>query len=407
MEPVSRAKVPVRFRPATFAVATGVVASVTLAGCSAGTIGHLTVHAGVQAQKSMAVISVSPTPSHTATPNKPVVVRATVGRLTDVVVAGPNGAAVPGQLSADARTWTSQSGVLNFATTYRVQAVAVDGHGLPTSLATSVREAAAGHFISLSMTPNHGDQVGVGMPVTLSLDHPMSNPNARRAFEQTLTVTANKAPVNGAWAWQNDTTLEYRPMTYWPGHAAIAVTAALKGVPLGSGVWGGADETHTFTTGPAMISFVNIKTDKLTVTRDGKIIRVIPVTTGKAGFETRSGVKVIMTKEYSRVMDAATGGTAKNSPDYYKIEVFYAMRLTDSGEFLHAAPWSEWAQGTENVSHGCTGMSTSNAQWLYDQSEIGDVVEFTGTTRMMTDDNGLTVWNVSFNQWRKGSALTV
>ena len=83
------------------------------------------------------------------------------------------------------------------------------------------------------------------------------------------------------------------------------------------------------------------------------------------------------------------------------------MRLTDSGEFLHAAPWSEWAQGTENVSHGCTGMSTSNAQWLYGQSEIGDVVEFTGTTRMMTDDNGLTVWNVSFNQWRKGSALTV
>ena len=42
------------------------------------------------------------------------------------------------------------------------------------------------------------------------------------------------------------------------------------------------------------------------------------------------------------------------------------MRLTYSGEFLHAAPWSVGSQGYANVSHGCTGMSTANAQWLYD-----------------------------------------
>ena len=42
------------------------------------------------------------------------------------------------------------------------------------------------------------------------------------------------------------------------------------------------------------------------------------------------------------------------------------MRETNSGEFLHAAPWSVGSQGNANVSHGCTGMSTANAQWLYD-----------------------------------------
>ncbi len=37
------------------------------------------------------------------------------------------------------------------------------------------------------------------------------------------------------------------------------------------------------------------------------------------------------------------------------------MRLTYSGEFIHAAPWSVGSQGSANVSHGCTGMSTANA----------------------------------------------
>ena len=53
--------------------------------------------------------------------------------------------------------------------------------------------------------------------------------------------------------------------------------------------------------------------------------------------------------------------------------------MTYSGEFLHAAPWSVAYQGHANVSHGCTGMSTANAGWLYHHSQLGDVVEYTGT----------------------------
>ncbi len=155
-----------------------------------------------------------------------------------------------------------------------------------------------------------------------------------------------------------------------------------------------------------MVSYVDMRTDMMRVTKDGKLVRMIPITTGKPGFESRSGVKVIMNKERTRIMDAATGGTAKTDPEYYRLQVEYAMRLTWSGEFLHAAPWSVAHQGHTNVSHGCTGMSTANAAWLYANSEIGDVVVYTGHDKPMEPGNGITVWNTSWAKWQTYSVLS-
>ena len=151
-----------------------------------------------------------------------------------------------------------------------------------------------------------------------------------------------------------------------------------------------------------MISYVNLQTHMMKVTRNGKTLRTIPIAAGKPGFETRSGIKVILTKELSRRMDAATGGTSQDSPEYYNLVVQYALRVTWSGEFLHAAPWSVGNQGVYNSSHGCVGMSTENAKWFYDQSEIGDVVVFTGSNRQMTMDNGIGDWNAPLERWSEG-----
>jgi lipoprotein-anchoring transpeptidase ErfK/SrfK len=385
--------------------AVGVAAALTLSGCSMGTVGQLDIHAGNDAQKSAAAIIVTPSPAHTVVPSKPLVVTVAAGRLTDVSVAGPGGSLVNGTLSVDGRTWTSTSGALDYNSQYTVKAQAVDRAGLPTDLTTTLRTVAPSTFLSMSMTPTKGSTMGVGMPVVLTLDHKLVTQGSRAAFEKRLTVTANGKPVTGGWNWMTDDLVEYRPMTYWPGHSSITVSAAIKGVRFDHGVWGEKTFSQTFKTGAAMVSYVDMKTDKMKVTRDGKVVRIIPITTGKPGFETRAGIKVIETKEYTRIMDAATGGTAKNSPDYYRIQVYYAMRLTDSGEFLHAAPWSVYAQGSSNVSHGCTGMSTANAQWLYDNSALGDVVVYTGNSRMMDAGNGITVWNVPWSRWKAKSAL--
>ncbi|NUR29397.1 MAG: L,D-transpeptidase [Catenulispora sp.] len=145
----------------------------------------------------------------------------------------------------------------------------------------------------------------------------------------------------------------------------------------------------------------------MTVFRDGKAVRTIPVTIGKKGWETRNGVKVVLEKFPLKVMDGTTVGIPKSSPEYYRLDVKWAVRMTWSGEFVHGAPWSVGAQGTTRVSHGCVGMSLENARWYFDQSTRGDVIKVVGspTKRSMELDNGFGDWNLSWDAWRAGSAL--
>ena len=106
-------------------------------------------------------------------------------------------------------------------------------------------------------------------------------------------------------------------------------------------------------------------------------------------------------------MNAATIGVSESDPEYYNLSnVQYALRVTYSGEFLHAAPWSIGSQGSANVSHGCVGMSLADAQWLYDRTSRGDVVEVTGSNRSMTLENGYGDWNLSPADWKSGSAVS-
>ena len=87
------------------------------------------------------------------------------------------------------------------------------------------------------------------------------------------------------------------------------------------------------------------------------------------------------------------------------MQVTYAMRITWSGEFLHAAPWNPGDLGKVNASHGCIGMSTEDASWLFNKVQIGDPVVTTGTGRGIEKGNGWTDWNMSWAQYQKGSAL--
>jgi len=382
-------------------VALGAGSALALSACGSS----LEVSAGIASPASAATISITPAPTgKPVAPADPLVVTAQAGRLTGVTVLGPDGP-IPGVLSVDGRSFTVPAGELDYASTYVVEAAAVDRLGVPTSARTTVVTVKPSKFVTYSVSPRDGATVGVGMPVTLFLDRKVGSDAAKKRFEQTLSVAVDGAPAVGSWRWTSDTVVQYRPAEFWPGNATVEVTAALKGKRITTKAWGQADRTTSFTTGPAMVSYVDMKTLTMKVTRDGEVIRRIPVTTGKEGFVTRSGIKVISNKERTRLMDAATGGTDPDDPEYYRLEVEYAMRLTNSGEFIHAAPWSLDSQGEESVSHGCTGMSDEDAKWLYERSRIGDVVVYTGSSRKMETWNGIGVWNYSYDEWSTGSAL--
>lgn len=254
-----------------------------------------------------------------------------------------------------------------------------------------------------SVAPLEGETVGVGMPIVVKFDVPVKN---RANFERHMIVTSTPAQ-KGAWFWLSSTEAHWRPQTYWKGHSRVTVKLDLGGLPAGGGIYGQVSRTVHFRTGASHIYRVNTQTDKMRVWNDGHLIRTLPITTGKQGFETRSGVKVIIEKYASKEMNASSIGIKPGDPEYYDLpSVLWAMRLTYSGEFIHAAPWSTAQQGFANVSHGCTGMSTANAKWLYDMSRRGDVVEYTPlTARRMTLTNGFGDWNLSWKQWLQGSAL--
>jgi lipoprotein-anchoring transpeptidase ErfK/SrfK len=156
-----------------------------------------------------------------------------------------------------------------------------------------------------------------------------------------------------------------------------------------------------------MISTVDMKAHTMTVRRGGEVIRTIPVSTGKPGplTETRYGTKVIIRKEGTVRMDSSTVGIPKGDPDYYNLETKWNLRVTWTGEYLHSAPWSVGSQGSANVSHGCVNMSPANAQWMFENSKVGDVVKFTGSNRAFQPHEGIGVWMYDFAGWKAQSAL--
>ncbi len=350
-------------------------------------------------EQSAVSMQVLPAAERKAPVNQPIVVVAQDGSLADVAVQGPKGL-LKGSYNPERTTWTSKASTLDFGTTYTVTATATNADGAPTTLDRSIKTVDPQTLIQISsVSIADGTEVGVGMPVRVTFSAPVKN---KRVVEEQLQVRTS-TPVEGAWAWESDTVVVFRPKKYWPADTKIQVDLPLKGVKTGPGAYADANSEITYRTGDSMISTYNAANHTMTVKKNGKVIKTFPATSGKPGFETRSGIKVISEKLDFVVMDAATGGTSENDPEYYRLDVNWAMRITTSGEFVHAAPWSVGSQGYANVSHGCVGLSTDNAYWLFQNSQVGDVVVVKNTGRPQDLGNGITEWNVAWKDWLKDS----
>jgi len=328
-------------------------------------------------------------------------VRARTGDLRSVRVTSPEGA-LPGKLRKG--VWHA-TGRLEPGLTYTVTSVGADSAG------TRQRRVTRFHTADLtldqqtyaSIAPLDGETVGVGMPVIVSFDVPVTD---KAAFERRMTVTSTPAQ-KGTWHWISDYEAHWRPREYWQAGTDVHVDVDVNSVAAGNGVFGQESRSIDFHIGDAVVSKINVDTHRMEVYVNGGLARSMPISAGKAGWETRSGTKVVIEKFREKRMDATTIGVDKDDPEYYNIEdVEYALRVTYSGEFLHAAPWSVGSQGSANVSHGCVGMSTADAAWLYNLTKRGDVVEVTGSDRWMTLTNGYGDWNESFAEYRQGSALS-
>ncbi|MFF0738911.1 Ig-like domain-containing protein [Streptomyces sp. NPDC004111] len=334
---------------------------------------------------------------------QPVSVTATDGRLTSVTVTDEKGGRLAGQLAPDGRTWTSRRKAAP-GTAYTVAAATQSPGGTAGTSRSSFTTAPATLVNKVDWRPGTGTTVGVAQPVSLVFDRPVKN---RAEVEKQLKITTSN-PTEGSWGWMRDWSgrdrVDWRPKDYWRPGTRVTVNAELNGTDSGSGSFV-RDYTTTFTIGARQVVEVDLDSHRLTLVRDGRTVRRIPVSGGTPGGEKRSwrGTAVLMAKEGTINMNSETVGLR----DAYDKMVDYSMRLTWSGMYAHAAPWNSPYFGRANRSSGCIGMSDADAAWFYGQVRAGDPFEISGkdTKGVVAPGNGFGQWNLAWTDWQRLSAL--
>ena len=340
-------------------------------------------------------------------PVDPLEIAVTGGKLRDVSVAGKGGAKVEGTVAPDPQqagsaVWTPKD-KLAYGTTYTLTARArntADDEAKASSTFTTVTPKAVS---TPSIGPLNGTTVGVGMPIRVYFDDPVAD---KAAVESHLKVTSS-SPTDGVWSWMNKKEVHFRPSQYWPANTHVTLDANLYGVNMGDGVWGEKNRSVSFDVGAKHVSVADAAAHTLTVYDGDQPAQTYPMSAGSDANPTRNGAHVVTESFRTITMDSSTFGLAVDAPGGYRADVEYAVRISNNGEFVHAAPWSVGQQGSSNVSHGCINLSTDRAAWFFNFSKPGDVVEVKNSIgpTLSASDGDIYDWAVPWDQWQAGSAL--
>ncbi|GAB3072952.1 L,D-transpeptidase [Micromonospora schwarzwaldensis] len=324
----------------------------------------------------------------------------TEAKETSVELKDATGKAVEGTLAADGRSW-EPAAALDYAQTYTATVTATGDDG-KAATATSTFTVMAKPAKQVRVTSFLGDNqvVGVGMPLIVKFGRAIPE-DYRDDMQRRMTVTAKPAQ-EGIWRWISPTEVHYRPKTFWKANSTVSYQVRANGLPLGDGWYGRSDLTVDVKIGPSFVMTVDNRTKRMTVTKDGKVVKTILVSLGKKSTPSSSGTMVVIEKLRHTVFDTME---ELGPEEGYRTEIDYAQRLTWGGEFIHAAPWSEGVQGRSNVSHGCVNVSMKDGNWLFANTRLGDPITVKGTERKLQNGNGWTDWNMSWDEYVKGSAL--
>ncbi|MGO8955892.1 MAG: Ig-like domain-containing protein [Streptosporangiaceae bacterium] len=320
-----------------------------------------------------------------ADPSAGVTVTAATGTLKNVTVR-TSGGVVPGSLSQGGKVWHS-TWALNVSQAYTVTA-ATSGGGKITS---KFRTLTPGRTFSTQIFEGYNQTYGVGIPVILTFSQPITN---KAAVERALQLRTSR-PVVGAWYWDGNQTLDFRPRDYWPAGTTVSFTGHLNGVQGAPGMYGFHTLTQTFDIGPSLVAIANTATHHTQIYYNGKLRYNWPISSGRPGDATPNGSYLTIEK-HNPVQMTGPG---------YSLSVPWSVRFTFSGDYYHDAYWSVGEQGFENVSHGCVNLSPAHAETYYKLAVPGDPITVVHSPKPGTWDNGWTEWFLSWPQYLRGSAL--
>ena len=364
--------------------ATGTVLLLALAACTGG------VAESAHTQTLIPRLAITPGDGlHNVRPGAGIMVRATNGTLREVRVQ-TGGDPVAGRLSDHATVWHSML-PLNTSRHFTVTATAGDSGGKVVTATSSFTTLKPGKTFAAATIEGYRQRYGVGMPIILNFSHAITR---KAAIERAIQLRTSRRVV-GAWYWDGDKTLYFRPRTYWPQNTRVTFDARFDGVAGAPGVYGTHDLTQTFEIGPSLIVVASTRTHYLRVYYKRRLQWTWPISTGRPGDDTPDGTYVTIDK--GNPVDMVGPG--------YNLEVPWSVRFTWSGDYIHDAYWSVGEQGVTNVSHGCVNTSPAHAQQYYELAVPGDPVTVTGSPRAGTWGDGWTVWFLSWKRLLRGSAL--
>ncbi|MFD9431648.1 Ig-like domain-containing protein [Streptomyces sp. NPDC060002] len=364
-------------------------------------------------KSSEAQIKITPADgSDNASINNSAAVTVSKGTLTAVTMTTSDGTAVEGALSADKTSWKPNA-QLERSTTYKVAAEAKDSGGLVAHENASFTTVSPDNSFIGNFTPDDGSTVGVGMPVSINFNKEITN---KAAVQKGVTVTSTSGQ-EVVCHWFSTQRMDCRPEDYWKENSTVTLKLALDGVEGADGVIGVQQKTVTFKVGRNQVSYVDAKTKQMKITHNGAVIKTIPISAGSPDNKTYEGQMVMseMFKE-TRMNGATVGFTDDDGKGEYDIkDVPHAIRLTNSGTFVHGNYWgAKSVFGSVNTSHGCVGLSDTKGAndtgtagyWFFTHSIVGDVVVVQNTgDKTVSPDNGLNGWNMDWAQWKAGSAV--
>jgi lipoprotein-anchoring transpeptidase ErfK/SrfK len=368
------------------------------------------------ASPSAAAVVITTSARGVVSPAKPVTVGIKNGKLTDVTMTNPAGRKVRGALAADGTSWHNTE-VLGYDKTYQITAKATDESGAAVTKTAHVRTVSPNNLTMPYVNDIYGSAInshvtyGVGMIVKVHFDESVDEARAERALHVTTTPS-----TTGGWYWEDNQNAYWRPQSYYAPGTKVTVTAKVYGVKVGQGLYGQADQSATFKIGAKHVSVADAKSHKVKVYSGDKLVRTMPTSMGQGGtvkgkngtiyLWTMPGTYTVLGHENPATMSSDSYGLPANSPLGYAPEkVYWSTKISTDGIYLHELETTVWAQGHQNVSHGCLNLNHDNAKWYYDHSQVGDIVKVihSGGPKLQFWQGGQ--WDVPWSVWQQHSAL--
>jgi lipoprotein-anchoring transpeptidase ErfK/SrfK len=348
-------------------------------------------------------------------PRTPIAVQIANGTLTSVTMRNPEGKRVTGALSSDGTAWHTTE-ALGYDRTYRIIAKGRNGDGVRTKKKAKFTTVTPSNMTLPYLHTIYGSDIqnnatyGVGMLVAVHFDENIPD---KKAAEKDLVVTTSPH-VDGAWYWTDDADAHWRPQHFYQPGTKVTVNANVYGRNLGDGLYGQSDESVSFKIGAKHLSVANAKTHQVKVYFHNKMVRKMPTSMGQGGYVqgkygpialwTPNGLYTVINFENPAIMSSDSYGLPSTSAYGYPPEkVPWSTKISIDGIYLHELDTTIWAQGHQNVSHGCLNLNYDNAHWYFTHSRIGDVVKVikSGGPPVSLAQGG--DWSVPWKTWSKGN----